>query len=250
MKMRRFPRLSTWLLLSMAAIPGAMAAPIACPTTGTYQTLLNTDAGGGCTIILGGGASLTFSNFAFTPAGVGTPTAAAVGYTLDDPGSGIGGVPIWGFEFNPGLAVSGANADQDILLTYLIVPTGTAVTSAHLLENAAATGSGVGQVSETLQFCIASDPNNTSGTCRTFPPLLVTTVGGALSTVANFGAWTSVTVSKDINASTGAAGGTATISQVRDAVDVTVSAVPEPTTFSLLAVGLLACGYLARRRTA
>jgi PEP-CTERM motif len=69
-----------------------------------------------------------------------------------------------------------------------------------------------------------------------------------LSTVANFGAWTSVTVSKDINASTGAAGGTATISQVRDAVDVTVSAVPEPTTYSLIGIGLLACA-LARRRT-
>jgi hypothetical protein len=256
MKIRNFPRLSSWLLLSMAAIPGAMAVPIACPTTGTYQTLLNTDAGGGCTISLGGGASLTFSNFAFTPSGVGTPTAAAVGYTLDDPGVGVGGVPIFGFEFNPGLAVTGTtatpNAIQDILLNYLIVPSGTAITSAHLLENAAATGAGVGQVSEVLMFCIASDPNNTSGTCRTFGgnPLLVTTVGGALSDVANFGAWTSMTVSKDISVSSTTAGSTATISQVRDAVDVTVSAVPEPRTFSLLAIGLLACGYLRRRRTA
>jgi PEP-CTERM motif len=254
MKIRNFPRLSTWLLLSMGAIPGAMATPIACPTTGTYQDLLNTDAAGGCTISLGGGASLTFSDFTFTPAGVGTPTAAGMGYTLDDPGMGPGGVPIFGFEFNPGLAVTGTTATpdaiQDVLLTYLIVPSGTAITSADLLENAAATGAGVGQVSEDLMFCLASDPNNTSGTCRTFPPLLVTTVGGVLQDVANFAPWTSMTVSKDISASSGAVGGTATISQVRDAVDVTVSAVPEPATFSLLAVGLLACGYLARRRTA
>jgi hypothetical protein len=256
MKMRNFPRLSTWLLLSVAAIPGAMATPVACPTTGTYQTLLNTDAGGGCTISLGGGASLTFSDFTFTPAGVGTPTAADVGYFLDDPGTGPGGVPIYGFEFNPGLAVTGTTATpdaiQDILLTYLIVPSsGTAINSADLLENAAATGAGVGQISENLMFCIASDPNNTSGTCRTFAgnPLLVTTVGGALQDVANFGDWTSVTVSKDISASSGAVGGTATVSQARDAVDVT-AVVPEPETYSLLAIGLLACGYLARRRTA
>src|SRR5690242_584066 len=105
MKMRNFLCLSTWLLLSMAALPGAIAAPIACAPMGTVQDLLNSNAGGGCTISVGGGASLTFSDFAFTPAGVGTPAAGVVGYTLDNPGVGPGGVPIFGFQFNPGLAV-------------------------------------------------------------------------------------------------------------------------------------------------
>jgi hypothetical protein len=257
MKMHNFFGLSARLLLSLAAVGGAIADttadPIACPTTGTYQDLLNTDAGGGCTINAGGGRSLTFSNFTFTPAGVGTPNASGVGYTLDDPGVGIGGVPIFGFEFNPGLAVIGtaanSNAIQDILLTYTVVPMGTTITSDHLLENAAATGAGLGQVSEDLTFCIASDPNNTSGVCRVFPgnPLLVTTAG-SLHQEVTFGPWTSMTVSKDINASSGAVGGTATISQVRDAVDLNV--VPEPTTYGLVSVGLLALGYLARRRRA
>ena len=248
MKMHNFLGLSTCLLLFVAAVPGAIAAPITCPTTGNYQELLNSNAGGGCTISVGAGASLTFSNFTFTPTGVGTPTAAGMGYTLDDPGTGTGGVPIFGFEFNPGLSVTGTSATQDIALSYLIVPTGTAITSAHLLENASATGAGVAQVSENLMFCIASDPNNSSGTCRTFGanPLLVTTAG-SLDHVANFGAWTSMTVSKDINASSGVTGGTATISQVRDSVDL---ATPEPTTYSLLGIGLLAFGYFARRRTA
>jgi hypothetical protein len=250
--MCNFSGLSAYLLVSLTAVRVAIAAPIACPITGTYQDLLNSNAGGGCTISVGAGASLIFSNFTFTPAGVGTPAASGMGYTLDDPGVGIGGVPIFGFEFNPGLAVTGTvanpNAIQDILITYLVVPVGTAIVSAHLLQNAAATGAGIAQVSEDIAFCIASDPNNTSGTCRVFPGLLVSTTGSS-HVEATFAAWTSQTVSKNINASSGAVGGTATISQVRDSVDLT-AVVPEPITYGFVSVGLLAFVYLARRRRA
>src|SRR5690349_303075 len=98
---------------------------------------------------------------------------------------------------------------QDILLDYLVVSSGTAITSAHLLQNAAATGAGVAQVSEDLMFCVASDPNNTSGTCRNFPgnPLLVTTAG-SLEDIRNFPPWTSMRVSKNISVSSGDVGGT------------------------------------------
>jgi hypothetical protein len=193
---------------------------------------------------------LLFTNFTFTPAGVGTPNAGAVGYTLDNPGLGIGGDSIWGFEFNPGLSVVGTaanpNAIQDILLTYLVVPTGTQITSIHLLQNAAATNGGIGQVSENLTFCIASDPNNTSGVCRSFGgnPLLVSTAGVNHEEVrvAN---WTSMMVSKDINVASVNVGGTATISQVRDAVDLTI---PEPGTYGMISIGLFALGYFSRRR--
>jgi PEP-CTERM motif len=248
--MRNFSGLSAYLLVSLAAVRGAIAVPIPCLTTGTYQDLINSNAGGGCTISAGAGASLIFSNFTFTPAGVGTPAASGMGYTLDDPGVGIGGVPIFGFEFSPGLAVTGtaatSNATQDIRITYLVVPVGTAIVSAHLLQSATATGAGIAQVSENLTFCIASDPNNTSGTCRVFPGFLVSTAGSS-HVEETFGAWTSQVVSKDINVSSGAVGGTAAISGVRDAVDLT-AVVPEPTTYGFVSVALLAFGYLARRR--
>jgi hypothetical protein len=180
-----------------------------------------------------------------------------MGYTLDNPGVSIGtGQLIYGFEFNPGLAVIGSggtpNAVEDILITYTLVPTGRTITSAHLLENAAATGSGVGQVAENLTFCIASDPNPTLGTCRMFGgnPLLVTTAGPpGLHNDAFFGPWTSMTVSKDMNVASGTLGSTAVISQVRDSVDLN-TVVPEPATYGLAAFGFLAFGYITRRRRA
>jgi hypothetical protein len=235
----------------LAALPG-MAAPIACPTTGTYQTLLNTNAAGGCTISPAAGELLTFSSFTFTPSGFGTPTAAQMTYTLDDPGTAPGGQSTFGFVFSPGLAVIGSsgtpNDVQDIGISYLVVPTGTSIISDHLVQTAAASGGGIGKSTENLTFCIASDPNNTSGTCRVFPgnPLTTTTPANLRADVS-FGQWTSMTATKDINVSSGAFGGIATISQVEEAVDVTAAAaVPEPSSYGLVGLAIIALGFVTR----
>jgi hypothetical protein len=231
-------------LAMLAAIP-AMAGPIACPATGTYQTLLNTNAAGGCTISPATGGVLTFSNFTYTPSGAGTPTAGQVPYTLDDPGTAPGGQSTFGFVFDPGLGVTGSagtpNEVEDIGMSYLVTPTGAAIVSDHLVQTATSTGAGVGKTTQNLMFCIASDPNNTSGTCRTFPQLTVIT-GGASRDDASFGQWTSMTVTTDINASSGAVGGMATITQVEAAVD----AVPEPATYGMVGLAMLALGCFTR----
>jgi hypothetical protein len=97
-------------------------------------------------------------------------------------------------------------------------------------------------------FCIATDANNMSGTCRTFTPPLQVTTGPppALEDNRTFGQWTSMMVDKEITLSTGAGGGTASITNVRDAVDVT----PEPSLYGLLSVGILAICYFSRHRLA
>jgi PEP-CTERM motif len=56
-----------------------------------------------------------------------------------------------------------------------------------------------------------------------------------------------MTVSEQINATSGGVGATATISDVRDAVDLT--AVPEPSTYGSVGIGLLTIGYFNRRRS-
>lgn len=238
----------------LLAIPG-MAAPI-CAGTGTFQDLLDTNALGGCTISPVGGGLLTFSNFTFTPAGAGTPSAAQTGYTLDNPGISIGtGQSIYGFEFNPGLAVIGSggtpNAIQDILLTYTIVATGRTITSVHLLENAAVSGAGTAHVTEVMTFCTAADPDPALGTCHLFPGSLTVSTAGGIglhNDLLGLGNWTSMTVSKDINAASGTLGSFATISQVRNAVDLNDTGVPEPATYGMMALGFLAFSYIARRR--
>jgi hypothetical protein len=160
---------------------------------------------------------------------------------------------VYGFIFNPGLAVVGSAASpnqiQDALLNYDIsIVGGTAstnrISSIHLFETAAASGSGVASVSENDIGC------TTPTTCSTFI-VNVSTINppGQHQDILGLNL-ISLHVTKDINVTSGnTVGGFATISGVRDSVDQT-SSVPEPASAScvLFGGGLMVAAIALRRR--
>jgi hypothetical protein len=214
------------VLLFTAAFAVSAMADVVCQSAVTYQDLIND---GSCSIVISPTESLQFSGFTFTMGGIGSVTPNQVGVTTLDGAAGTNGEPVYGFQFDPGLGVSGTNQSEDILLNYSIVSLGTGIVSDDLAENAAATGSGVAEVSETFTG---------------LSPLLVTQ-SAETDDVPLSVSETNVQVSKDIEAFTGSAGGTAAVSGVTDAVGISpVSAVPEPSMFFSVGVGIVVLAAL------
>ena len=216
-----------------------MAAPIACPTTGSMATLLALD-GTGCLI-----NGLLFSSFTFTPSATGSgmmPTAAQMTYTLDDPGTSTGtGQLIYGFEFNPDLSLIGV-VSEDILINYTIMAPSPMISSIHVLENATVTTGGTAIVSEGPdRGCTGAD------TGCTFLPIVSVTPANPHQDLLGIGPFTELDVSKDINVTGSTANSIAAISQVRDSVDLAVT-VPEPAAYILVGACLLGLTGLVRIR--
>ena len=223
------------LLLGAAVLSSLplIGAPIACPASGTYATLIALSGpGDGCVI-----NGLLFNNFGLTPTASGTgavPTASQVAYNVDDPGTGTGtGELIYGFEFNPDLSVIGVGT-EDTLLNYTIIATAPIISSIHLLETAVASGTAAATTAE------GPDRGCTSvNSGCTFLPIVQSTLAAPHQDLLGIGPFTELDVSKDINVTSLETAGIAAISQVRDSVNLTTAATtPEPTSYVYLLAGL------------
>jgi hypothetical protein len=220
------------------ALPG-MASPLACPATGTVASLIALNPTG-CLI-----DGLLFDNFVFGSSATGTgidPTASQVSYTLDDPGVSTGtGQQIWGFEFDPDISVAGIGS-EDVSLDYDIYAPSAEITSLHVLENAGASGAG-------SSATVTEGPDRACtglGTGCIFLPNIYATTSSPHVDDLGIGPYQEIDVFKNINVTSTTAGGNASISQVRDSVDLNYA--PEPATFGLLGGALIGLSMLRRKK--
>lgn len=224
-------RLMLIFAIGMALASSAFASLTTCPT-GPYTLYLVPNFT--CT-----SGDLTFSNFGYTP--TGNPSGIAI------PASAIAVTPITtnaneGFQFAGGWSVAtqsnGMSSFQDSLISFTVTTAVPAITDLHLFFNGSFTGTGIASTAES--FCenhaLVGCPSGSGGSLNVSNP------PGMFNDMAVFAPVQSVTISKDINVTSGV-NGTAAISQV-----INTFSTPEPWSFFLLGSGLLWLG-LWRRRT-
>ncbi len=222
------------ILLGLSALP-AMADLCTNVAPATYSQLVSLGATG-CQL-----GDLTFSNFAFASSATGTgttPTANQMSFIIDGPTTATStGQEVWGFEFDPNLAVLGIGT-EDILIEYDITAPTAEITTDHLLENVLAIGAATGVVAE------GPDCGKTTlgGPCA-FLPTLSVTPSSPHQDILGIGPYISLHVITDMSVISDSASGLAIISDVRNAVDP----VPEPATLPvMLGAGLVLVGFLRR----
>jgi len=135
-------------------------------------------------------------------------------------------------------SVNGASISEDSRITYTVQHPGALIDTLSLAFGSSVSGTGVSSVQE--RFCLGSSLVG----CLTANQgaITLTNPGTMLSNRAFFAGVGSVSLSKDINVTSGI-NGTASIANVID----TFSS-PEPLSFVLLGTGLLGIGLMRRRQ--
>jgi hypothetical protein len=205
----------------------AFASTTNCPTSSYTQYLAP-------------GFTCTSGNLAFSAFGYGSsasPEATAI------TASGVSVKPETqtdseGFQFASGWNVgsqAGVSNFQDSVVTFTV--TAASIDTLHLFFNGSQTGTGMASVVESycLNHVLASCPAGSGGS------ISVTNPSAVFNAVVFFASVSSVSVSKEINVTSGA-NGTASISQV-----INTFSSPEPLSFVLLGSGLLGLGLLRKK---
>lgn len=231
------------LLVTLAlglGIPNAQASILSCSPSGNYASLIALNSSGGCTM-----ADLTFSNFQIATSANGTgitPNVSQLSFVTDDPSiNTTTGQAIYGFEFNPNLAVVGIGS-EDILIQYDITSTTPDITSLHIQETAYKSG-------DNTAATVTEGPDCGKTTLPSgcvFLSTLSVTTSSPSAEEQGLGPFEFIHVVKDINAVSLSHNGSVFITNVRDAVDEhgpdKLGNTPEPGVSASLGVGLLLIG--------
>jgi len=213
----------------------------------TLQSLMTA---GTCTI---DGLAFTFNSGSFdvdslTGGGSAPATASQVTYTVDNgPVANPLNVPIYGFEFNPDLSVTGVGS-ADLLIHYTVSASSDVLSSLHVALTGTVLQDNVNaSVVEDDIPCLGPGQTNCGAPLN---PDLQVSKGSSGTTLyddiafAPGGPYQSFAVTKDINVTSINTLGFANISDVRDAFD---KVVPEPASVSFVALGLLGLVGAVRR---
>ena len=230
------------LAVSLALMPAAFAAT--CPN-GPYTAYLVPNFS--CTL-----GNLTFNAFGYFPSanpiGLAIPASAVTITTINTPGDE-------GFRFGLSMSVAtlgtGVSSFQDSLITFTVSAAQPAITGLQLSFDGSFTGTGLTGVAETYCFnhdLLGCPPASTHQIGATNPPQ-------NLNSSSTFAAVKSISLSKDINATSGI-NGTAALSQATNTFSNTPAppgptAVPLPPSLLLTLTGMAGTGvYMARRKFA
>ena len=223
-KMRRSVLVVVGLLASVASI---QAAPIVCTNT-NLQALINLSGPGpndGCTI-----DDKLYNNFTYFPIGPGAPAAAQVNAAIDESAPSL----LTGFTFT---AAGGSFMGNFFLgFTILVIPD-TPPCPATCLITSTFEQLNAGQLPPTPQsVTVAYSPG-------TIAPISLNNLTFAGNTGgATFAGITAM--SKNVST----VGISATSPLISFESDIHETVIPEPVTLSLMGAGLLALGFLRRRR--
>jgi hypothetical protein len=214
------------LLVFLASL---MLASTAMATTTSCQT-------GSLTSYLASGfscqsGSLIFSDFEYQGTGSDASSIIVKPLTASDDE---------GFQFQGGWSAHSVNrtsTSEDSQITYTVQHPGGLIDTLSLAFGSSVSGTGVSTVQE--RFCLGASfvscPNAEQGS------IVLTNPGAMFSNRAFFAGVGTVSVTKEINVTSGVSG-TASIANVTD----TFSS-PEPLSFVLLGTGLLGIGLMRRR---
>ena len=219
----------TLTTLALFGVPDLVRADVvavddpACATTGTFATL---EAAGSCTI-----GDKTYSNFSFQSSNV---AAGDLGYSIVNNGNIANG-----FSFQIANFFATGTGAADMTVGFNVIAPAATISSVQLTQVGTAFRGGIASIGELvcLGGAIIGCPSQDTRTVSTIS-------GGALSDNIDFGSVGEIGVLKDISAVGN--GGFASISNFIETVDQT--AVPEPTFYIALLVGVVVTLVYGRRQ--